>query len=207
MEIYKEDYPHNEIEFDSKFNTEEACHEYLFKLRWPDGFICPKCGHNQYWKNRRALYECQKCHTQTSITAGTIMHGTRKPLRYWFKAMWWFTANKTGVNAVNLQKLLGLKSYETAWVWLQKLRSCTIRKGRSPLSGEIEVDEVYIGGKGKGKRGRGAEHKVKVAIAVERKDGKLGRIRMEAIEDCSANSLVSFIKKNITPGSRVITDG
>ncbi len=161
MDIFTEDFPQNEIEFDEKFNTEEACHNYLYNLRWPNGFKCPKCGHHKSWKNGKGLYECQKCHTQTSITAGTIMHGTRKPLRYWFKAMWWFTVNKTGISAVNLQKLLGFKSYETAWTWLQKLRRCTVRNERSPLSGTVEVDEVFVGGKGEVVRGRGAEKKLK----------------------------------------------
>ena len=106
------------------------------------------------------------------------MHGTRWPLSTWFKAMWWFTTRKSGVNAVNLMDLLGFGSYSTAWSWLHKLRSCTIRHDREKLSGEIEADEFYIGGHSSGKRGRGAEHKCAVAAAVERKGKKLGRLRL-----------------------------
>ena len=96
------------------------------------------------------------------------MHGTRSPLSAWFKAMWWFTTRKSGVNAVNLKELLGLGSYNTAWTWLQKLRRCTIRHEREKLSGRVEVDEFVIGGHKSGKRGRGAEGKTIVAVAVER---------------------------------------
>jgi transposase-like protein len=135
------------------------------------------------------------------------MHGTRKPLVLWFKAMWWFTTRKSGVNAINLQDLLGLGSYNTAWLWLQKLRSCTVCKGREKLTGTVEADEFYVGGSKSGKRGRGAEHKCAVAIAVERKNRKLGRVRLQVIDDCSAGELVPFIQTNVSSGSCVTTDG
>jgi transposase-like protein len=121
--------------------------------------------------------------------------------------MWWFTTRKSGVNAVNLKDLLGLGSYNTAWRWLQKLRSCTIRKGREKLSGHVEVDEFYLGGERSGKRGRGAEHKCVVAVAVERKGRKLGRLRLQIIDTCSANNLIPFIQANIAPESTIHTDG
>ncbi len=135
------------------------------------------------------------------------MDSSKKPITYWFKAMWWFTTRKSGVNAVNLKDLLGLGSYNTAWLWLQKLRQCTIRAGREKLSGSVEVDEFYIGGRKSGKRGRGSKGKTAVVAAVERKGKKLGRIRLKVIPDCSADSLVSFINDYIEPGSHVVTDG
>src|SRR3990172_1082154 len=103
-----EDFPTNQAAFDARFNKEEACRAYLFMLRWPDGFICTRCGDKRHWKSRRGLYICYRCEHQHSVTAGTIMDGTRKPLVAWFKAMWWFTTRKSGVNAINLQDLLGL---------------------------------------------------------------------------------------------------
>jgi hypothetical protein len=121
--------------------------------------------------------------------------------------MWWFTTHKSGVITVNLQSLLGLVSYTTAWCWLQKLRSCTIRPGREKLSGTVEVDEIYLGGEFSGKRGRGAEHKCSVAAAVEKKGRKLGRIRLQLIDDCLQDSLTQFMHLIIDPGSHVITDG
>lgn len=202
-----EDFPSNQTAFDLRFNTEEACHEYLYNLRWSTGFTCTRCNNRRYWKSNRGLYICTKCEHQHSVTAGTIMEGTRKPLVAWFKAMWWFTTRKSGVNAINLQDLLGLGSYHTAWSWLQKLRSCTILQNRDKLSGEVEVDEFYLGGQRSGKRGRGAEHKCAVAIAVERQGRKLGRVRMQLIDDCSSDQLTPFIIDNISLNSTVSTDG
>ena len=211
-----EDFPKSEIEFDQRFSNIDACYEYLAKNRWPNGFICEKCGHNAFWISAKHIYICTKCEHQYSLTAGTIMHRTRKPITYWFKAMWWFTTRKSGVNAVNLKELLSLGSYYTAWTWLQKLRRCTIRKDREKLSGRVEVDEFYVGGQKSGKRGRGAEGKTIVYIAVER-DWKqdpatleeywqIGRTRMQVALDCSSYSLETFINHNVKAGSTVATD-
>jgi transposase-like protein len=206
--IITEDFPKNEAEFDKRFSSEQACFEYLFKLRWPEGFICKTCGHEQYWHSRRGLYICKKCEHQHSLIAGTILQNSKKPVTSWFKAMWWFTTRKSGVNAINLQDLLGLGSYETAWSWLQKLRSCTIRQDREKLAGKVEADEFYIGGQESGgKRGRAAEHKCAVAIAVEKKGKKLGRIRLQVVDDCSRASLHAFINEHVQEQSNVITDG
>jgi len=205
--IITEDFPDNQQEFDERFSEEQACYDYLFRMRWPQGFHCPRCGHTGCWMSSRGLCICCRCEYHQSITAGTILHSTKKPLRAWFKAMWWFTTRKSGVNAVNLKDLLGLGSYNTAWRWLQKLRSCTIRKGRERLSGHVEVDEFYLGGERSGKRGRGAEHKCVVAVAVERKRRKLGRLRLQIIDTCSASDLIPFIQANIAPGSTIHTDG
>jgi len=203
-----EDFPKSEIEFDQRFNNSDACYEYLAKNRWPNGFVCEKCSHHAFWISAKHIYICTKCEYQYSLTAGTIMHRTRKPITYWFKAMWWFTTRKSGVNAVNLKELLGLGSYNTAWTWLQKLRRCTIRKDREKLSGRVEVDEFVIGGQKSGKRGRGAEGKTIVAAAVERDDNEkqIGRIRLQVILDYSADSLETFISENIQPGSLIATD-
>ena len=202
-----EDFPKNEVEFDRRFYSEVACIEYLFQLRWPEGFSCSHCGHTRYWTSSRGLYLCRHCEHQQSVTAGTIFHGTRKPLTLWFKALWWFSTRKTSVNATSLKELLGLGSYQTAWCWLQKLRTCTVFPDRSKLSGVIEVDEFYLGGEHSGQRGRGAEHKCKVAVAIERQGRKLGRLRLQVIKDCSADELISFATENITIGSHITTDG
>ncbi len=202
-----EDFPNNEVEFDRRFHSEEACLGYLLQLRWPEGFTCSRCGHDQYWMSSRGLYLCKHCEHQHSVTAGTIFHATRKPLTLWFKALWWFSTRKNGLNATTLQALLGFSSYQTAWSWLQKLRTCTVFPDRNKLSGTVEVDECFFGGAHSGKRGRGAENKYTVAIAVERKGRKLGRLRMQVIECCSATELTPFIMTNITSGSQITTDG
>jgi hypothetical protein len=120
-------------------------------------FICKKCGHSNYWVSARNLYICTQCEHNHSLTAGTIMDSSKKPITYWFKAMWWFTTRKSEINAVNLKELLGFSSYGTAWCWLQKRRRCTIRQDRKKLSERVEVDEFFIGGQKSGKRGRGAD--------------------------------------------------
>lgn len=202
-----EDFPKNEIEFDRRFCNEQACIEYLFQLRWAEGFACSKCDHTEYWKSARGLYVCRRCDHQQSVTAGTVFHGTKKPLTIWFKALWWFSTRKSGVNAVFLQEMLGLGSYKTAWRWLQKLRICTIFPCREKLSGNIEADEFYLGGEGSGKRGRGADNKCKVAVAIERKGHQLGRLRMQVINNCSSAELTPFATNNIVLGSYITTDG
>lgn len=144
---------------------------------------------------------------QTTITSGTIFHGTRKPLTLWFRAMWHITGQKYGANALGLQRVLNLGSYHTAWQWLHKLRRAMVRPGRDKLSGIIEADETYVGGKKTGKRGRGAAGKALVGIAVEDKgDEGVGRIRLWHLEDASADKLKEFVLGIVQQGSTIRTD-
>ena len=117
-----EDYPRTVLELETRFSTEEACRAYLFQLRWPEGFRCPRGGGSEAGAIVRHLFECAQCGTQTSVIAGTIFQDTHKPLRLWFRAIWYVTSQKNGVSALGLQRVLGLGSYETAWAWLHKLR-------------------------------------------------------------------------------------
>jgi len=204
-----EDYPASLLEFEKCFATEEACREYLVRLRWPEGFRCPRCGSDRSWTTGRSgLLECAACHHQTSVTAGTLFEGTRKPLRLWFRAMWLITSQKNGVSALGLQRQLGIARYETVWTWLHKLRRAMVRPGRDRLSGRVEVDETYVGGEEKGVRfrGRGSE-KALVVVAAEENGRGIGRIRLQRVEGPSAECLLGFIEKSITPGSLVHTDG
>ena len=189
------------------FKTEQDCIDYLVTLRWPKGFECPQCGSIRFWEKSKGRFECSDCHKETTVTSNTIFHKTTKPLLVWFYAIWWMVAQKNGVSAKGLQKVLGLGSYQTAWTWLHKFRRLMVLNGRSKLNGIIEVDEVLIGGKKSGKRGRGAEGKSLIAVAVEVKGRKTGRVRLEKIPDASGKSLKNFIEKNIEPSSTIITDG
>lgn len=201
------EYPMTFHELVRRFSTEEQCREYLFELRFPNGFVCPKCSHDKCWKVSEMLHTCANCRHQTSVIAGTIFQDTRKPLMDWFIAIWWVTTQKNGASAQGLQQVLGLKSYETAWTWLHKIRKAMVYPSRTKLTGTIEIDETLIGGVTTGKRGRGAENKIPVAVAVELDGKKLGRCRMSIIPDASSNSLHPFIAMNVEKGSRVITDG
>ena len=202
-----EEYPRNLTEFEALFATEEACREYLCRLRWPDGFRCPRCGGGKSWPVRVVLLQCGGCGYQTSVTAGTIFQDTRTSLKLWFHAMWWVTTQKNGASALGLQRVLGLKQYQTAWTWLHKLRSAMVRPGRDLLTGRVEVDETYLGGLEEGLRGRWVEKKALIVIAAQ-EDGKgIGRIRLRQIPDASAESLHPFVCESIQPGSVVHTDG
>jgi len=203
-----EDYPKTLMEFESRFSTEEACRDYLFQLRWPEGFWCPRCGHKKSWPIGTTLFQCAECDYETSVISGTIFQDTKKPLRLWFRAMWYITSQKYGTNALGLQRILGFGSYHTAWLWLHKLRCAMVRPGRDRLSGIVDVDETYIGGEKPGKRGRGAIGKALVVVAVEvTTNGKLGRIRLNRVADASGQSLEGAVTKTVEPHSVIHTDG
>lgn len=207
--VNEERYPKNFQEFLFQFKTEDDCWDYLFEMRWPGGFQCPKCNSDKYWITEKRLIHCIVCEHQASITSGTIFHGTRKPLLLWFHIIWWIVAQKTGASAYNLKDFMGFGSYETAWVWLHKLRRAMVRPSRDKLMGDVEVDETYIGGKeiGKGKQGRGADTKTLVVVAAECKGKQIGRVRFRIISEASGEKLLQFIDDNVEAGSKIITDG
>jgi transposase-like protein len=201
------DYPRTLPEFDEWFSSESACVEYLERIRWSDGFRCPVCGGKSAWRTARRQSRCSTCQRQTSPTAGTILEGTRKPLRTWFLAMWYVTSQKHGVSALGLQRVLGFGSYQTAWAWLHKLRRAMVRPGRDGLNGKVEVDETYVGGAESNVVGRKTLKKSIVAIAVEVRGRGSGRVRMSRVKDVSAASLVPFVEAAVSPGAVVHTDG
>jgi len=201
-----DEYPRTLAEFEARFATDETCRAYLVRLRWPDGFRCPRCGATTAWPVRTVLWQCANCGRQTSVTAGTIFQDTRTPLTTWFRAMWSVTSSKTGTSALALQQVLGLGSYQTAWAWLHKLRRAMVRPGRDRLSGNVEVDESFLGGLG-GAQGRSTATKALIVVAAEEVGRGVGRIRMRRIPDASADSLQGFITDVIEPGSLVHTDG
>jgi len=200
-------YPNNQIDFEKMFSTEKKCLEYLIAVRWFDDYTCSQCNNNSYWFTSKNRIVCRNCGFQTTPLAGTVFEQTNKPLSLWFRAIWWMIAQKNGVSASGLQKVLGLGSYTTAWTWLQKLRHLTVNPDREKLNGIIEVDETLVGGKSKGKRGRGALNKGIVIIAVEILAKGTGRIRLGKVPKATGKNLLKFITDNIEQKSTVITDG
>jgi transposase-like protein len=203
------DFPRTIVEFQRWFPDDEACSEYLFESRWPEGFRCARCGHEHAWPvtKGQVLWECAACHRQTSLTAGTVLHKTRTPLHLWFWAAYLMSTPTPGVSALQLQRQLGLSRYETAWMMLHKLRRAMVNPEREPLSGEVEVDECFVGGIEAGLRGgraRGA--KALVAVGVEVRGAGSGRVRMAVIDDASAGSLTGFVRDNVAAGAIVHTD-
>jgi len=203
-----EDYPRTVPELEKRFSTEEACRAYLSQLRWADGFCCPRCGsRKEPWPVRGTYLQCPACAHHASVTAGTIFERTRTPLPIWFRAIWWVVTQKNGASALGLQRVLGLGSYETAWTWLHKIRRAMVRPGRDRLSGHIEVDETYLGGKEEGVHGRETFKKALIVVATQEDGNGIGRIRMRRIPEASAKSLLPFVEDVIEPGSTIHTDG
>jgi transposase-like protein len=200
-------YPLNVIDFQEMFPTDQACYEYLCLVKWPNGFICPSCGHTECWKMKQYILRCKSCRKKVSVTAGTIFQDLRKPLQLMFQTMWYLVCQKQGVSALGLKSIIGLGSYETAWAWLHKLRTAMVRPGRDRLSGTVEVDETLVGGEESGKRGRGAQGKELVLVAVEQTETGIGRIRLKHIPDASGLTLEKAVIELIEPGSTVKTDG
>src|SRR5512144_166529 len=202
-------YPRSTGEFQAWFATDADCLDYLEWLRWPDGFVCPRCEHSGGWAIGDGRYKCAGCGKRTSVTAGTLFDRRRTPLTVWFTACWMFAAQKDGVSALSLQRTLKIGSYATAWAMLHRLRSVLVRPGRDRLTGTVEVDETFIGGEEAGLAGgRAKGKKALVAVAVEVHEPRgYGRTRMSIIADASAASLHPFVAANIEPGATVITDG
>ena len=201
-------YPKTILDFQRQFRDDEDCIEYLIKARWPDGFVCPVCGDTEsYFISTRRVLKCKANGHHTYLTADTIMHGTRQPLLLWFWAAYLVATHKNGMSAVQLQKQLGLERYETAFNMLHKFRASMVNPEREQIGSQVEVDETYVGGPTTGgKRGRGTKKAI-VIVAVEKKNGHAGRIRLRKIPNVSEKSVVKFIQDSIKPKSTIITDG
>jgi len=204
-------FPANVRQFQRQFATEEACQHYLAACRWPDGFRCPRCEHERaYTMVKQRRWKCVACRHQVSLTAGTILHNTKTPLTLWFWAAYLMTTDKRGVSALLLQRQLGLRRYETAWMMLHKLRRAMVNTAREPLHGEVEIDDTWIGGPQPGIRGSRqlkGRRAVPVLVAVERRGDRSGRVRMVVLPNFTATTMAAILKHNVAPGSTVYTDG
>jgi transposase-like protein len=207
------DLPRDMPSFLDRFGTDAQCREFLVQARWSDGFVCPGCGGDRAYSHRKRLIEeCTACGKQHSILAGTIFEQTKTGLARWFLAIYLVTSSKGGIAALELQRQLGFKSYQTAWSWLPKIRRAMVRPERAPLAERVEADETMVGGTRPGKRGRGAAGKTVVAGAIEADPGptrkrRLGRVRLAAVPDASAESLSRFLAANTEKPLTITTDG
>ena len=177
--------------------------------RWPDGFRCPGCQSNSVYElETRAVFKCARCRMQTSATAGTVLHRSHTPLHLWFWAAYLVTTHTPGISALQFQRQLGIKRYETAWAMLQKLRRSMRRPQQDKLAGSVEVDETFIGGLEPGRTGgrQISEKKALVVGAVEIRGQGSGRVRLGMATDSSAASLVKFVEQRVQPATTVRTD-
>jgi transposase-like protein len=205
------DYPRTWKQFLDWFHDEDACLRYLEKLRWPQGFVCPRCAsmENPYEASRGRLV-CRSCRYQSTVTSGTLFEKTRTPLSSWFAAAWYITNQKNGVSALGLQRVLGLGSYQTAWSMLHRLRRAMVNPERDKLHGIVEVDETYVGGRDEGKIRAPHEDSKKaiVVVAIEMLQPKgFGRVRLQRVPSATQEHVVPFVCNVIESGSVIQTDG
>lgn len=199
----------SDADFDRLYGTEEQCGGALFTWRWPKGFICPACGGRKHSViGPRALYQCSACRTQTSLTAGTIFHCTKLPLKTWFRAIFHMTQTKGGISSLELARRLGV-TQNTAWKISHKLMQVMHeREAKQPLKGRIEMDDAYLGGKRKGKRGRGASGKTPFVAAVETTDdGKPHRMKLHPVPGFTGPALATAVQSLLSGECMVVTDG
>jgi transposase-like protein len=197
-------------EFLRNYGTEDQCFDALLAWRWPQGFQCPHCGHDQGCQlTTRKLQQCNHCHRQTSVTAGTIFESTKLPLTIWFQALYLITQDKKGISAMKLHRQLGI-SYNAAWRLKHKLMQVMMeRDDHDKLSGFIELDDAYLGGERTGcKPGRGAAGKTPFVAAVETtKEGCPTRVKLSVVKGFRSTEIASWSRKHLSEGSTVISDG
>ena len=197
------------IEFTNAYGTEEQCREYLYKVRWPNGYLCPKCGNNAHYDIKcRNLYQCKSCNHQASVTAGTIMDKTQTPLVKWFLAFYFMASDKRGISALALKERIGV-AYYTAWSMCHKIRHAMGEKEEAgTLNGVIELDDAFFGAPTEGgKRGRGTD-KTAVLVSVSlTEEGKPCHAKMRVVDAVDEESISTFADECIDKGSEVRTDG
>ena len=196
------------LEWQKRFGTESACEKVLVKIRWPDGFICPRCKSKvASFITTRKKYQCSQCRYQISITAGTLFHSTNLPLVKWFWAIYLMATDKGGISALRLAKHIGV-SWPTARQLLKRIRMAMAdRDGPYRLQNLIEFDDAYVGGKRAGKRGRGAAGKSPILVAVETREEKAGFMAVETVDVISKKTVREFLQKHLKEGQTVRTDG
>lgn len=201
------DYPRTFPEFEALFPTEAHCWDYVFQLRWPEGFVCPQCRvREDPWITARGYMHCKRCQGETSVTAQTLFERTRRPLRDWFLAIWFVTNQKQGSSALGLQEALGLGSYQTAWTWLHKLRRAMAPPGRQGLTEAVEVDLLHVGGAEAGPPHPENNRPANILAGAEIRGRGLGRIRLLPLADIESETLNAAVRKMVAAGSLIHTD-
>lgn len=189
------------LEFQKEFFTEEACAQHLREMRWSDGFRCPRCGHGEAWFIRtRNILDCKSCRAKISLTAGTIFHKTRTPLVKWYWLIYHMAMDKVGVSISEMQRVLEIRDYKTAWLMGHKIRKAMAdRDAGYSLAGLVEMDDSFFGPKGR-KKGRGSERKSTVLCAVSlyrdrQGEEKPGFAHMQVVDNASVRSIESFLER------------
>jgi transposase-like protein len=187
-----------------QFGTDDKCREALTHLRWPQGVRCLRCGHDKVTPvNARKVFDCNSCHYQFSATVGTMFHDSHLPLTKWFFVTYLMTESKKGISASQIYRMLGKKSYKTAWYLCHRVRAAM--KAVPPvekLEGTVEVDETYVGGKQRSTRKAGFGNSNKQVVIGIRQRG--GDLRFFHAEDAKSGTLAKYIQENISQDVDVI---
>lgn len=198
--------------FLNQFGSEAQCESELEQARWPQGFICPRCGetgHSVFKVGSHKTFQCKACRHQTSLTAGTLFQSTRLPLTVWFLAIYLISQAKTGLSALALKRLLGV-SYPTAWLLQHKLMTAmSERDANYTLSGRVDIDDACLGGElSGGKAGRGSENKVPFVAALSFDEcGHPLHIKLSPVPGFTSKAIADWAKTNLAPGCDVLSDG
>lgn len=197
------------LDFQRRFATEEDCRDHLFRLRWPGGYRCPRCGHDEHYFHRtRHLYECKECRYQVSLTAGTVFHRTKTPLAKWFWMIFLMARPKSGISMLSLQRMLAIKSYKTVWTMGHKIRKAMAdRDAHYKLGGLVEMDDSFFGARKPGKPGRGASGKAAVVVSVENRGKRAGFAKMRRVDKVDAKNIRSIADEGFEDGTVTRTDG
>ena len=200
----------SKIEFQKQFSTEIACEQQLYRMKWPHGYRCEKCGCNQYGvttTRKLPLYQCKCCGYQATVIVNTVLEKTRTSLVKWFIVIYAMATDKRGYSAIQCSKDIEV-SYPTAWLMLHKIREAMEKRDEGyNLSGIVEMDEAYFGGSGDGgKRGRGTDKtSVLVGLSID-KDNRPMFAKMEVVSDIKGTTISDFAERNIVSGSRISSD-
>src|ERR1700733_1488407 len=177
----------NLMEMLHQFNSEDKCREYIEKLRWPDGAVCPSCQSTKIYRlENRPLLLCASCKYQFSVTVGTIFHDTHLPLENWFVATFLLCEAKKGMSACQIQRTLGIRTYKTAWYLCHRIRKAMQEVAPEPLSGTVEIDETYVYGKPRRWRSRPSKQ---VVIGIRQRNGDLRLIRAKDAKSATVQQI------------------
>ena len=197
----------NLLDWQQRYGTEASCAKALAQQRWPEGFRCPRCGHDHgYTIATRHRYECSQCHHQTSLTAGTLFHSTNLPLTKWFWAIYLMASDKGGISALRLSRQIGV-SWLTASRMLRKIRiAMGHRDSVYRLHDLIEIDDAFVGGRRSGKRGRAAAGKSPVLVAIENRDSRAGFTARQQVSAVTKEAVARFVQGHLSPNQSVRSD-
>lgn len=189
------------------FGSEEECRKYLEALRWPDGVRCPDCGFDKIsWISTRNQYDCNSCRRRFSVKAGTIFHDSHLPLRKWFIAVYVMCEAREGISANQLKRTLKVAD-KTAWYLCHRIRAAMGMGAEEPLTGTVEVDETYIGGKRRHVGRSYTENKAMVMGALQR-DGAVRLRLVKGEHRLGGVQARKFVRENISEDAAAIyTDG